>query len=258
MRTKEQVALVLDLVAAGLNDCEIGRRTGIPRRTVLDWRHGKTPRQRRRPQAWRSGVSTCPTCGHEEHIFGGLPVPEYTYLLGVYLGDGCISQTAKGGFVLRLFQDMRYEDLIDDWAGAVKTVMPDNAVNVQYQVGGGNCACIVSSSKSWPCLFPQHGSGPKHKRQIVLTRWQQELIDRDPRPLIAGLIHSDGCRFINPSMGYKYVRYMFTNASHDIRGIFCNACDQLEIPWRQSNPRTISIARREGVEMLDSFIGPKS
>ena len=59
-------------------------------------------------------------------------------------------------------------------------------------------------------------------------------------------------------MGHKYLRYMFTNASADIRRIFCDACDQLDIPWRQSNPRNISIARREGVEMLDSFIGPKS
>ena len=43
-----------------------------------------------------------------------------------------------------------------------------------------------------------------------------------------------------------------------VRRIFCDACDQLNIPWRQSNPRNISIARREGVQMLDSFIGPKS
>ena len=261
MRTKEEVALVLGLVAEGLNDCEISRRTGIPRPTVRDWRHGRIPgKQRRRsrlPRAWRSGVATCQACGHERHIFERLPIPEYTYLLGIYLGDGCISR-ARSGYALRLFQDMRYEDLIDAWAGAVQAVMPDNAVNVLYNVGGGNCASIVCSSKSWPCLLPQHGPGPKHERTIVLTAWQRELIERDPRPLIAGLIHSDGCRVINRSMGYQYLRYMFTNASADIRRIFCDACDLLNIPWRQSNPRNISIARREGVEMLDSFIGPKS
>jgi len=31
MRTREEVATVLELVQAGLNDCEIARRTGIPR-----------------------------------------------------------------------------------------------------------------------------------------------------------------------------------------------------------------------------------
>ena len=93
----------------------------------------------------------------------------------------------------------------------------------------------------------------------MLTAWQQDLIDQDPRPLIRGLIHSDGCRVINKSMGHEYLRYMFSNESADIRKIFMDACDQLGIPWRQSrNERTISIARREGIEILDSFIGPKS
>lgn len=258
MRTKEEVALVLGLVAEGLNDCEIARRTGIPRYTVRDWRRGKTPGRRpRRPPHWRD-EPRCGQCGHAQHAYADLPIPEYTYLLGAYLGDGYIARTRKGGYVLRLYQDMRYENLIDDWFTAVATVMPDNAVNVAYNVGGGKCASIICSSKSWPCLFPQHGPGRKHERRIVLTEWQQDLVDQDPRPLIAGLIHSDGCRFINPSMGYEYVRYMFDNASADIRKIFCDACDQVGIPWRQPKPRTISIARREGVDMLDSFVGPKS
>lgn len=252
MRTKEEVALVMALAREGMNHCQIARETGIPRPTVRDWVTGKTPRSgQHRP-------GSCLICGHERHDFGGLPIPEYTYLLGVYLGDGCISTSKKGVHVLRLFQDMRYPGLIDDWAGAVKAVMPGNAVGVQYYVGGGNCASIVSWSKAWPCLLPQHGPGPKHLRPIVLTDWQEQLIELDPRPLIAGLIHSDGCRVINRSMGHQYLRYMFTNVSADIRGIFCDGLDQLGIPWRQSNPRSISIARREGVEMLDSFIGPKS
>jgi hypothetical protein len=256
MRTKEEVTRVQGLIALGFNDCEIGRRTGIPRGTIRDWRHGNTPRRQRRERSpWESTVSDCTVCGHGAHLFDKLPIPEYTYLLGVYLGDGCISRTKKGGYVLRLFQDARYVDLIDDWYTAVGTVMPHNKVNVVR----GDCAVIVCYSNSWPCLLPQHGKGRKHERPIVLTRWQQELVDQDPRPLIAGLIHSDGCRFVNPSLGgRKYLRYMFDNASPDIRQIFCDACDRLEIPWRQPKERTISIARREGVEMLDSFIGPKS
>ncbi|HEV8373977.1 MAG TPA: helix-turn-helix domain-containing protein [Actinomycetota bacterium] len=38
MRSREEVALVLGLARQGLNDCEIARRTGIPRGTVRDWR----------------------------------------------------------------------------------------------------------------------------------------------------------------------------------------------------------------------------
>ena len=179
------------------------------------------------------------------------------YLLGVYLGDGCISRLAKGVYALRLFQDMQYPGLIREWAAAARAVMPDNAVYVQTNVGGGKCAEVRSLSKAWPCLFPQHGTGMKHTRPIFLTDWQHQLVDPDPRPLIRGLIHSDGCRVINKSMGHEYLRYMFVNSSADIRTIFTNACDQLTIPWRQSAPRTISISRREGIEILDSFVGPK-
>jgi hypothetical protein len=38
MYPPEVRAKALELVAAGLNDCEIARRLGILRRTILDWR----------------------------------------------------------------------------------------------------------------------------------------------------------------------------------------------------------------------------
>jgi hypothetical protein len=59
-------------------------------------------------------------------------------------------------------------------------------------------------------------------------------------------------------MGREYLRYFFTQVSDDIRRIFTNTCDQLKIQWRQSNWKTISIARRESVALLDEFIGPKT
>jgi hypothetical protein len=43
----------------------------------------------------------------------------------------------------------------------------------------------------------------------------------------------------------------------DIRGIFCDACDQLGIEWRVMNATDVSIARHESVAMMDEFIGPK-
>jgi hypothetical protein len=66
------------------------------------------------------------------------------------------------------------------------------------------CTEVASYSKHWICLFPQHGPGRKHERKIELTAWQQELIDRDPRPLLEGLIHSDGCRVNNWVNGTPY------------------------------------------------------
>jgi hypothetical protein len=84
MRTEEEVTFVLELVRAGWNDCEIAREMGIPRGTVRDRRSGRTPNFRR-------NVSSCAVCSGNVRA---LPLPAYTYLLGIYLGDGCL--TARG------------------------------------------------------------------------------------------------------------------------------------------------------------------
>lgn len=120
-------------------------------------------------------------------------------------------------------------------------------------------------TRQWLHLFPQHGPGVKHERAIVLEAWQRDLVETDPRPLIRGLIHSDGWRGTNwttktvggTTKRYTYPRYQFSNRSDDIRGIFTDALDRLGIAWRQSNRWTISVARRDAVAALDEFIGPK-
>jgi hypothetical protein len=122
---------------------------------------------------------------------------------------------------------------------------------------GEGCTEVGSCSKHWLCLFPQHGPGRKHERKIELTVWQQELVDRDPRPLLRGLLHSDGCRVLNWVNGTADPRYHFSNVSADIRGIFGRACDQLGIEWRPNNRWSLSVARRGSVALLDGFVGPK-
>ena len=57
----------------------------------------------------------------------------------------------------------------------------------------GGCLLLQALAVS----LPQHGPGRKHERTIALTSWQQDLVDLDPRPLIRGLLHSEGCRVLN-------------------------------------------------------------
>jgi hypothetical protein len=57
---------------------------------------------------------------------------------------------------------------------------------------------------------------------------------------------------------YSYPRYSFTNAADDIRALFTDACDRLQIEWRRMNARDISVARRPSVARLDEFVGPKN
>ena len=120
-----------------------------------------------------------------------------------------------------------------------------------------NCFEVFSYWKGWPCLLPQHGPGRKHERPIVLADWQRWQVLRNPKLLLRGLIHSDGCRFINTGRGgWRHPRYTFSNASDDIRRIFCDACDLLGIRWTLA-PRTVYVSRKVDVAVLDEFIGPK-
>ena len=249
MHSRYEVNRALSLVAEGLNDCEVSRRTGISRRTILDWRHGRAPHASRTRTADRG---SCPRCGSRP-----LDEPAYSYLLGLYLGDGWLSRDPRT-YRLRIVQDLRYPYLIKLAITSIKRVRGGKGkVNTSPRPG---CIEICASWQHWPCLFPQHGPGRKHHRSIVLEDWQSRIVDSYPRQLLRGLIHSDGCRTINRVRDgrYAYPRYFFTNHSTDILEIFRQACDAAEIAHSPSKLDTISIARRHAVAALDAFIGPKS
>jgi hypothetical protein len=251
VRSSAERERVVRLIAGGLNDCQIERETGIPRRTISDWRHGRGGDG---PSA--RSIRTCAICAGAP---GRLPAPSYAYLLGAYLGDGHIVPLARGVHRLTIFCSLMHINVAwwitraaEDVIGRRVTMRPDPIENVLY---------VQSCWKHWPCLFPQHGPGRKHERPIALAGWQQAIVDRHPDQLLRGLIHSDGSRYINrithPKRTYAYVRYEFTNRSDDIKRIFCDACDALGIEWRVMNAKAISVARRDSVAKLDTFIGPK-
>jgi len=187
----------------------------------------------------------------------------YAYLLGMYLGDGHITNEPNGARRLRITLDDKYPEIMSECADAVRALMPDRRVGLLRREG---CHDVYSYSNHWPCLFPQDGPGKKHTRPILLRRWQERIVyDHFPELLLRGLIHTDGCRVINRVVAktkagpkrYEYVRYMFNNESGHIRGIFIEACSRVGIDWRWDGPTQISIARRPSVALLDSFVGPK-
>jgi hypothetical protein len=102
----------------------------------------------------------------------------------------------------------------------------------------------------------------KHTRQIVLTKWQQPLVEECAGSLLRGLFHSDGCRTTNRVVvngkAYAYPRYMFSNESADIVRLCREELDRLGIPWRMCRRNMLTVARREGVAALDACVGPKS
>jgi hypothetical protein len=240
------------LISAGVSLSETSRRTGIPYSTVRGWQTGRI-----RPIG---ALSSCAECGHPEHDFAMLPAASYAYLLGAYLGDGHISRFRRGVFRLTIHLDKLHAEIAQRCAQAMREVVPKS--RVLHQPHHTHRLTRVSAySKQWPCLLPQHGPGRKHDRQIILTPWQNTIVERAPGPFVKGLIETDGCRATNTvrhgDRESRYTRYQFSNRSQDIKDLFCHACDLIGVKWRVMNAMNISVARRDSVAILDQFIGPK-
>jgi hypothetical protein len=246
MRSAEEFNEVRRMIAAGFNDCAISRHTGIPRPTIRDWRV-------RPPQTLRRPTLAVP-CG-VQHDFSVIPVSAYCYLLGLYLGDGCISRMGRV-WRLRIVLDAKYPAIIERCRQAIDMLMPgQRAAAVKKPT---RCFEVGLYSKHWPCYFPQHGPGRKHHRRIALEPWQQALVDQATEEFVCGLIHSDGCRVVANDRGVTSIRYHFSNRSEDIIGLFTAALDWLGIPWTRSDGHTVSIYRKAATARMDEFIGPKA
>jgi hypothetical protein len=123
VRSRAEVAFVPELVRAEWNDCEIARETGIPRRTILDWRSGRIPgfdRLRTRPSP---NALSCAVCSGDPLR---LPQGAYTYLLGLYVGDGSISTHHRQVLRLRIVCANAYPGLIQRCKSAMAEVLPNN------------------------------------------------------------------------------------------------------------------------------------
>jgi hypothetical protein len=187
----------------------------------------------------------------------------YAYLLGLYLGDGCIStHPGRAGYYLRIACADAWPGLLRECREAITRVRPGVGV---YALQKQGYAMVTSYSRHWPSLFPQHGPGKKHERALTLEPWQRGIVDAHPWQFIRGLIHSDGCRVTNwttrlvagEEKRYEYPRYFFTNLSGDIIRLFTETLDAVGVQWKQANDRNISIARKASVALMDTHVGPK-
>ena len=246
----------LRLVAEGLNDCEIGRRLGIPRSTILEWR---------RPSYVARGSSpphtSCPRCWGPAKPMTFTPA-DYSELLAVYLGDGSIS-THPRTQRLRVALDLKYPGIIADVRALLEQCFPYNNVDEVQSIG---CVHVSLYSTHLSCIFPQHGPGMKHQRPIILERWQREHVETEPWPFIRGCIRTDGCAFINRTnvhreQPYEYLSYQFSNMSGDIVGLFVDACSAVGVFTRLNCDARgrwdVRINRRASVELMVEHVGLK-
>ena len=258
-RSADDVERAVSLYCWGANISEISRLVSVSRPAVRDWL-SQDPYDliERRRLAGHTTHGCDGSCEWRDRV----PPDAYAYLLAQYLGDGCIARVAKQVDKLRITCDQRYIAILDAVANAVEAAIPNPVGFVQRE----GCIDVVSYSKHWQCLLPQHGPGRKHLRPIVLEEWQLDIVDAHPWAFLKGLLHSEGSRCINkvtrhlkdgPKV-YLYSRWFFCNESKDIRALFTRTCDQLGIAWTVDGPKNISIARRADCDLLDLMVGPKA
>ncbi|MFE6749664.1 helix-turn-helix domain-containing protein [Kitasatospora purpeofusca] len=261
MTTNSVREQAVHLLRGGMTNAAVARRFGVPPGTVSWWKH-----QDRRKHG------TCPgrkrsTC---LHCYGdALDRPAYSYLLGLYLGDGHIllPNEYRRTSSLQITCDEKWPGVMDSVEHAMRQVLPTNS---PCRVRRTGCRDVKVYSNHLPCYFPQHGPGKKHERTIALQPWQQEIVDIHPWEFLRGLIHSDGCRITNWATRtvngvvrrHEYPRYFFTNTSTDIVRLFTDTLDAVGVQWKASAPRAtgqinISIARKACVALVDAHIGPK-
>ncbi|WP_427894214.1 helix-turn-helix domain-containing protein [Kribbella sp. GL6] len=249
-RSRETVESALRMSDEGVPDRVNAEIHGVALRTIRTWRRRYQKEGRVRGGGYP--LSPCPRCDGAE-----LDEVAYALLLGWYLGDGHIAKARRGVFTLQIANDEKYPDLNREIFETMKLVKPTASPCPRRGVG---YVRTEARWKHWPCLFPQHGPGLKHRRKIELADWQREIVAKYPEQLLRGLFQSDGCRFMNWASkpdGKRYY-YMFSNESEDIRNILTDALDRLGIKWRRPRPNVVAVSRKEGVAVLDGFVGAKS
>jgi hypothetical protein len=237
----------LILVRSGLNDCEVARRTGVPRTTIRDWR--RPPYQPR----VRQGRARCPRCGNIGRRLSIAP-GDYAELLGLYLGDGHIVRMPRT-WQLRIFLDSRYPGIVRETEELLSRCFGGASVGTVFR-HQGRMTVLGVYCLHIRCILPQHGIGKKHERPILLEPWQQELVDGAPWRFLRGCIRSDGCAFINRTGPYEYLSYDFANHSRDILDIFGATCELVGVEHRRYE-RRIRIYRRASVALMEAHVGLK-
>ena len=145
----------------------------------------------------------------------------------------------------------------------MRRVKPGGRPHTRLRPG---CLVTTVSWKHWPCLFPQHGPGRKHEREIRLEDWQRDIVERYPGDFLRGLFHSDGSRTANWARRtvagvpkrYDYPRWEFVNRSDDILDLCAWALDLCGIAWRRPRATAVAVSRRDDVRRLDALIGLKT
>jgi intein-encoded DNA endonuclease-like protein len=173
-KTVKEVNYILELYKSGYSQNRIFKTLGVDRGTIRQIVND--------PEGYLKKATI-------EFDLSEINKKSYAFILGVYLGDGCISKTHKPNvFRLRVALDIKYKKLNEEVIEELQKLFPNN--NVNYMRVGETNGCVISLySTHLLKLFPQHDIGKKHDRPIVLEDWQKDIIDEYNIEFLKGLIY---------------------------------------------------------------------
>lgn len=255
MRSATEHNKIIYLNSIGINQSQISKILDIPRSTIRD--HIKNDKNNYinpfNPEELNKNQQKA-----------------YSYILGQYLGDGCLSKAPnfekKQVWKLRIFTDCKHPNITNQCKNSLKLLFPNNkstAITIYYK-NKPSCNELVIYNKQLIHYFPQHDIGKKHEREIMLLPWQENIINLYPHDFIKGLFHSDGCRFISNNR----IIYQFTNCSIDIINLYSNILNKLNIEHRVrkktmgkknvTQAYNVFVNKKIYIPIMESFLGPKS
>ncbi len=133
----------LDLALAGVPKLTIAQDLGVNVKTVRRWIATNGVRQ---PRLERCTTERC-------RVRGTVDRRAYSYLLGMYLGDGHIVHTRRS-FRLEIACDPKYPGIIEEAMDALRVVLPSNRPLARRRP---HVVMVGIYSNHLPCLLPQHG-----------------------------------------------------------------------------------------------------
>lgn len=234
------------------NISELSRVYSIPRATILYWLKSNILNNFQiKEEINQSTIDSI-----YEHI--SLNKKEYSFILGLYLGDGCITENGRNNtsYKLRIAQDNKYPKVINIIQSQLSEFFGKECKLVDCK----GCTHITIYDKYLPHYFPQHGKGFKHDRNVKLTQFQIENIDH--RELMKGLWLSDGSFYLAKNGKYEYERYNFTNKSLDIIELFEKCLKLEDVTYskriKPNNIWTIEVQNKIGVNKLKPIFETKN
>jgi len=271
--TKEEYDNIMKLLETN-NMMEVSRITGIKWSTIRNYKTGRSKCAEEFKESLGHVIKKYAT-GKDYLISLNNNITEetayayYSFILGLYLGDGCISKLPRTK-KLSIYLDLKYEKLNKYIEFVMKELFNKQPYIIDYSKikndkNRFNMIEIIYHNCNLGILFPHEGVGNKHLRKIELSDWQKEILV--PEEFIKGLMFSDGC-FYYDKFNKKYF-YNFSNCSTDIANLCVEYLNKIEIINNMHTKKTLSkksktlshsvnVYKVGQVEKLHDLIGDKN